>query len=115
MSQQRPQSLSNHAKFVPGYHYVTFSLAVVVLIWSAIRLFQYPTVDRVAVVLLVLALIGATCCTLLAFILPAWFHHRLHARQMTTRQEAFNLFLVLFGVLGWVKRANLRQQKKNHV
>ncbi len=32
------QNLANHAKFVPGYHYITFALLGINFIWSIFRL-----------------------------------------------------------------------------
>ena len=56
------QNLSNHRKFVPGYHYVAFGILVINLIWSLFRLVRplVPPFDRllnlaVAVALLLLA------------------------------------------------------------
>ncbi len=33
------QNYANHAKFVPGFHFVTFGILVINLIWSLVRLF----------------------------------------------------------------------------
>jgi len=50
------QSLENHARFVPFYHYVTSPLILVVLVWSVVRLVQVPSTDRLLIALLALGL-----------------------------------------------------------
>ena len=50
------QSFENHARFVPLYHYVTFPLILVAVVWSAVRLAQAPSTDRLLVTLLALGL-----------------------------------------------------------
>jgi hypothetical protein len=52
----RPQSFEHHAKFVFGYHRVLFGLIFLLLVWHVYRLFVDFTVDRVAMVALVVAL-----------------------------------------------------------
>ena len=47
-----------------------------------------------------MALIGATCCTLLAFIMPALCHLALFTRDLKQSQYAMDIVLVLVGVLG---------------
>lgn len=49
-----------------------------------------------------MSLIGATCCTLLAFILPAAFHLSIFRQRLTRRQRYFDLLLITLGVLGSV-------------
>lgn len=51
------QSFENHARMVPAYHYVLLALVLAVLIWSVSRLVADPTLDRVMVVLLTVALV----------------------------------------------------------
>jgi hypothetical protein len=53
----RAQSFENHARMVPAYHYVLAALVFAVLIWSVMRLVADPSLDRVMVVLLAVALI----------------------------------------------------------
>ena len=48
-----------------------------------------------------MALIGATCCMLLAFILPAYFHYRLHPKA-TNNERLLDLLLFVIGVAGFV-------------
>lgn len=50
------QTFENHARFVPLYHYVTYPLILVVLVWSVVRLVQVPSADRLLVFLLSLGL-----------------------------------------------------------
>jgi proton-coupled amino acid transporter len=47
-----------------------------------------------------MALIGATCCTLLAFILPALCHLALFRRDLNMSQYIMDIFLVFLGILG---------------
>ncbi|XP_038063106.1 amino acid transporter AVT3B-like [Patiria miniata] len=46
-----------------------------------------------------MALIGATCCTLLAFVLPGIFHMRIFKESLTRRQLAFDIFLIVMGII----------------
>jgi hypothetical protein len=41
MSNQ-PQSYANHARYVPGYHFVAFSILVLNLVYRVIRLLRHP-------------------------------------------------------------------------
>lgn len=54
------QNFSNHSKFVPGYHYVTFMLAAVFAGWSIARLIRNPGGDALFLSTGALALLGAT-------------------------------------------------------
>lgn len=47
-----------------------------------------------------MALIGATCCTLLAFILPAAFHLKIFGSSLRRNQRLFNYWLLVLGVTG---------------
>lgn len=51
------QTLKNHAKFVPVYHFVAFPLIVVNLIWAWYRLYQLQTVDSLIAALTAAALV----------------------------------------------------------
>ena len=53
------QSYRNHRMFVPGFHFVTFGLLVVNLLWAVWRLFSgsLPLADRVMTVLMAVALL----------------------------------------------------------
>lgn len=48
----------------------------------------------------IMGLIGATCCSLLAFILPALFHLKLFKGSLTKQQETLNYTLLVIGVIG---------------
>lgn len=54
------QSYANHAKFVPGFHFVTFGILVINLLWSLYRLVAglpgVPFFDRLLNVAVALAL-----------------------------------------------------------
>ncbi|KAK3856408.1 hypothetical protein Pcinc_037270 [Petrolisthes cinctipes] len=51
---------------------------------------------------LLMSLIGATCCTLLAFILPASFHLSIFRQRLTKRQRYFDIMLIILGGVGSV-------------
>jgi uncharacterized membrane protein (Fun14 family) len=48
-----PQSATNHARYVPGFHFVTASLIIVTFLWSLYHL--YAVRDGVSVALAVIA------------------------------------------------------------
>jgi hypothetical protein len=54
------QNYANHAKFVPGFHFVTFGILTINLIWSLFRLFWgvpgIPVPDRLLNVAVAVAL-----------------------------------------------------------
>merc|ERR1712226_1033438 len=50
----------------------------------------------------IMGLIGATCCSLLAFILPAAFHLKLFKGTLTRTQVITDYFLIAMGVIGAV-------------
>ena len=59
------QSFANHPKFVPGFHFVTFGILVINLLWSLYRLIRgagVPFFDR---------LLGFAVAV--AFLLLAWY------------------------------------------
>lgn len=49
-----------------------------------------------------MALIGSSCCTLLAFILPGIFHYVLFRDKLTKWGMALDIFLILLGIIGTV-------------
>ncbi|ESP02144.1 hypothetical protein LOTGIDRAFT_157294 [Lottia gigantea] len=49
-----------------------------------------------------MALIGSTCCTLLAFILPGVFHLYIFKGSLTRSQKFLDYFLILMGIVGSV-------------
>jgi hypothetical protein len=51
------QTLKNHAKFVPVYHFVAFPLIVLNLGWTWYRLYQLRTMDSLVSALTALALV----------------------------------------------------------
>lgn len=51
------QTLQNHAKFVPVYHFVAFPIFLINLIWSWYRLVQLQTVDSLVAALTATALV----------------------------------------------------------
>ena len=57
------QNYRNHTRVVPGFHYVTFGILTVNLLWSLYRLFRpamegFPLFDRLLAVLVAGTLIG---------------------------------------------------------
>ena len=52
-----PQSFENHARIVPGYHFVTFGILVVNLIWTIYRAATAVHLETVMSALLAVALI----------------------------------------------------------
>jgi proton-coupled amino acid transporter len=47
-----------------------------------------------------MALVGATCCMLLLFILPGLFHYILFRGQVSQVDTAIDIFLVILGIIG---------------
>lgn len=45
------QNAANHARFVPGYHFVASSLALVNVVWAIYRSITHPTVESHAAIL----------------------------------------------------------------
>ncbi|XP_042220093.1 amino acid transporter AVT3B-like isoform X2 [Homarus americanus] len=51
---------------------------------------------------ILMSLVGATCCTLLAFILPAAFHLSIFKQRLSRRQRYFDILLITLGAIGSV-------------
>lgn len=49
-----------------------------------------------------MALVGATCCSLIAFILPAFFHMKIFHGSLTRSQIILDYFLVVVGITGTI-------------
>lgn len=62
MSAKAPQSFENHAKLVPGYHYVLFGILTVNFFYVCWRLFQEPGIDT-----------GRQVAVAIAAVLLAWY------------------------------------------
>jgi hypothetical protein len=45
MASTRTQSFANHARIVPGYHYVLFGLVLVYLLWALYRIASERSID----------------------------------------------------------------------
>jgi hypothetical protein len=54
----KPQSLSNHSRYVPGFHFVTGSLTIVIFAWSLYRAATQRTGDAVLGLLIAVALVA---------------------------------------------------------
>ena len=48
MGERVPQTLANHTRFDPMYHYSTLPLAVFLLVWSIAHLVRHPTHESIA-------------------------------------------------------------------
>lgn len=58
MSSEPTQSYANHARMVPGFHYVTFMLAFVYLVWTCWYAATSKTLDAHFQILGAIALLG---------------------------------------------------------
>jgi hypothetical protein len=47
-----PQTVGNHARFFPGFHFIAFPILAIVFFWSLWRVFTGFTVDRLLFALL---------------------------------------------------------------
>lgn len=56
---EAPQTADHHSKYVPRYHYWTFGLLLVNLIWTIVQLLRAPTVGGIIQIGLVVAIILA--------------------------------------------------------
>ncbi|KAF4518691.1 hypothetical protein B566_EDAN002727 [Ephemera danica] len=65
-----------------------------------------------------MALIGSSCCTLLAFILPGWFHICIfRGNHISTLEKIFDIFLILLGIAGTIvgmQDALMRMSSPHH-
>ncbi|MDB4915132.1 MAG: hypothetical protein JWM95_2776 [Gemmatimonadetes bacterium] len=52
------QNAENHARYVPGFHFITGSLTIAVLVWSVKRAIILQTGDAVLLALMAVALLG---------------------------------------------------------
>lgn len=84
MSEPKPQSLANHAKFVPPYHFVMLPLGLALLVWAGWRLFAAFSVDSVMQLVLVVLLLGAVSY---ARIFPLAVQDRLIRLEMRLRLQ----------------------------
>jgi len=58
LSEKRPQTLANHSKMVPGYHFLTFGLIVIALIRVVWNLIRHPGLNSLVAVLFVFGVVG---------------------------------------------------------
>lgn len=58
MTQPESQSLANHAKVVPGFHYGVLGAFSLNLIWSLVRLYRVPGIDSLVGVVVAVGLLG---------------------------------------------------------
>lgn len=56
--EKKPQSLANHSRIVPPFHYGLFGIGTVNLVWTAVKLVRSPSLDTVVGVLVAVLLIG---------------------------------------------------------
>lgn len=57
MPSTKPQSLSNHARYVPGYHFVLAAILFAVLAWAIVLLVRYPRWPSLFGVLIAVSLV----------------------------------------------------------
>ena len=57
MAETRPQSFSNHARFVPLYHFVLSALLLANLVWAGWRLFKAFSIDQLFTFVVAVALV----------------------------------------------------------
>lgn len=57
MTESAPQNYSNHARFVPAFHFVAFGILTLNLLWTAYRLFRLPSIDSATGLLVAIALL----------------------------------------------------------
>ena len=57
MAQPKPQNFANHARFVPGFHFLTFGLLAINFGWSIYRLVKLPSWDAAVLLGLAVALV----------------------------------------------------------
>jgi len=55
----KPQSLKNHAKFVPLFHGFAYPVTVVYAVWQIIRAFRWPSWDTAISALMAIAIVIA--------------------------------------------------------
>ncbi len=73
MAENEPQTLANHRRFVPGYHFVASILLLLNLIWWVIQCFRAFSVGTVIALLTAIALI------------LVWFYSRIFALAVQDR------------------------------
>jgi hypothetical protein len=56
MVRSEPQTLANHARLVPGYHFLTFGLLLINIVWSVYCLVKLPSVDTTVMLGVAIAL-----------------------------------------------------------
>lgn len=57
MAESAPQTFSNHARFVPGFHFVTFGLLSLNVLYAGYKLFRWPSLDSGMALSLAVALV----------------------------------------------------------
>ena len=57
MAEKVPQTYANHARFVPGYHYVASLLVLVNLVFTVVQIFRRPSPTTVVAALAAVALL----------------------------------------------------------
>jgi hypothetical protein len=57
MADAAPQNYSNHARFVPLFHFVTFGILTLNVLWAGYKLVRYFSFDGVMALLVAVALV----------------------------------------------------------
>ena len=58
MNASKPQTYANHARYVPGFHFVTGSLDLVILGWALYRVATQRSADSVLIALVAVVLLA---------------------------------------------------------
>jgi len=51
---------------------------------------------------ILMAFVGATCCTLLGFILPALFHLKIFKESLTQKEKIWDIIILTIGIIGGI-------------
>jgi hypothetical protein len=57
MADEQVQTLTNHTRYVPMYHYVLFAILVVNLGWTGVKVARHPSVDATVALLVAFGLL----------------------------------------------------------
>jgi hypothetical protein len=57
MAKNTVQTLENHTRYVPLYHFVLFGILMINLVWSVVRIVRHPSVDAAVALLIAFGLL----------------------------------------------------------
>lgn len=87
MAEKMPQTYANHARYVPGYHFVASFLVLVNLVFTVVQIFRRPSPTTVVAALAAVAL------------LLVWLYERVFAISVQDRVIRLEMQLRLQRVL----------------